>query len=391
MAFTAQTYFPTTVGGEGANNDQWLDADPGINDQTTDAVYSTSTVQRYILWKPGATNTASSTPDNTADNFGWNILRTNMNTTTDTPNLRVIPAGTWQFDCVQVAGTADTLAPANTYRIRPHVYRMNSTGGFSFLFSTEANVPSADVGVAEWLTTFSATAGEFTFGLDETLHVEYFSRGRGGGATGLLSQTYTLVVSAIVLVGTTRMIVPSPGIRTRYPRTFSAAAEAAVAMVRKTKKVLTASAEGVAALARRLTLFRTLTASAEGTTTVTKHIVTSAKNASAEVNAFLTKKISLGDNTFPAIRVEGVVTLVRKTLKPLTARAEGATSLTLFIRKSLTASAEVSATLSRRLQFARTLSASAEVKAKAWVTILFEQVPGSIQSVIRRVYNIWED
>lgn len=105
----------------------------------------------------------------------------------------------------------------------------------------------------------------------------------------------------------------------------------------------------------------------------------------------LTKKTSLGTNTFPAIRAEGVVTLVRKTIKSLTTRAEGKTTVTLFIRKSLTASAEVAATLARRLQFARTLSAAAEVKAKAWVTILFEQVPGSIQSVIRRVTNIWED
>lgn len=398
--FTAQTYFFDTavqtahVAGEGGTqNYQIVDViDPDGNFNGTRALYSTSTVQRYILWRPGiSTATASGTPDATADDVGFNILKTNMNNTSNTPNYRVIPAGTWTFECTVVWGTADTAAPANTFRIRPHVYRRNSTGGYTQLFSTEFNIPSAGVGLVDQLYTFSATAAEQTFSTDETLHIEYWSRGRGGGATGLLSQSFTLHHSEILAVGTTRLIVPSPGIRTRFPRTFSAAAEAVTAMVRKTKKTLSASAEVVAALARRLTLFRALTARAEGAITTTRKITLNARNASAEVRATVTRKISLGANTFPTIRAEGVPSLVRKTLKPLTARAEGRTTLALFIRKSLTARAEVAVTLNRRLQFARTLSAKAEGKAKAWVTILFEQVPGSIQSVIRRVYNIWED
>ena len=231
--FTAQRYYPWTPAGEGANNKKILDVSAGAVNAATVCDFGTNTAVRWILAKPLVTNSVSATPS-AGQNFGWNILTADLNNTASPPNNRQIAAGNWAFQGSFTALTVDLLS--SSYGVRLLVHKRSATGVLTQIGTAADSALQAIPAtfLANWSLTYAGP--EMLFDTDETLHLEFWLQGRGGGATGLLAQTVTFNIGTAPLLGQEMQFdTPSPGIRTRFLRTLTAtvrAANAAMGFVR---------------------------------------------------------------------------------------------------------------------------------------------------------------
>lgn len=199
----------TSNAGEGANNWKYEAAEAGANNDTTKADFGTSTTKRYILLKPGATNATSATPS-AGQNFGWNILHTDMDWAANLPASRVIPAGAWTFT-VEIAQSA--ASPPTTVNFKYYVHRRDTGGTLTELFNfVGANQTSVGLGVFSFYTDTSASQPEYVFANGETLHIEYWFNG-GAGALGTAN-----VVTFRVNDGANNKVTLPGTIKKRFPR-----------------------------------------------------------------------------------------------------------------------------------------------------------------------------
>lgn len=260
MAYTAATLFPGTAAGEGSNNRKLQDTSLAANNATTTCVFGTTTTVRFIQAQPATANSTSATPA-AAQDRGWNVLKADMNEASSPPNRRHIPAGNWTFQGALTASTSD--AASSSYRVRVFVHRRGSTGALTQIGSSGDSAAAAITTSINWSVTVNLP--EVLLATDETIHVEYWVQGRGGGATGLLAQTITFNVGTTTLQDELTIALPSPGIRTRFLRTLAAImAGVAARGALKIKKTLSRTVSCVAAMTRRLTLFRRFAVIASG-------------------------------------------------------------------------------------------------------------------------------
>lgn len=211
---TTDKYFPRTEIGEAntANNDKLGDTAPSSGSDGTCA-FSTTATLRYILLKPGVSGTT--TPNQTADpsgiasqGFGWDILIAEKDRGPSTAKRKAL-AGVWNFQTKIAYSAGDTAVDFSTVC---NVYRRNTNGTYTFLFSAKGTDAAVGAVGATLTCTYSSTSQpEYTFAQGETVHVEFWLHGRGGGTLGATAQTATFNIESGVFVQ-----MPSPGFRTTW-------------------------------------------------------------------------------------------------------------------------------------------------------------------------------
>lgn len=265
--FSGTQFFPTAVAGEGANNKKINTSAPS-SDTTTTCSFGTTTTVRFILAKPLTSNSTSATPSGGQD-FGWNILKADMNNPSAETTKRLIPAGDWVFRGSLSASTQDTLS--SNYGLKIYVHKRSSSGALTELFNVTSTMAAITSTLA--VTVTKTGVAEILLATDETIHVEYWVQGRGGGATGVLSQTITFTLSSSVDI-----VIPSPGIMTAFYKSLLSTLVGVVARSLYTRPIAKLSTlVGVASYAKALTLYRSFSTSMAGVTSSQKYTKPNAK------------------------------------------------------------------------------------------------------------------
>lgn len=207
---TGPSLYPRTEDGEAttSQNDKLGNVAPSSGSDGTDN-FSTSTTVRYILLKPGVLGTT--TPNQTsspagiaAQGFGFDILISDL-TDVSTGYPRSTPAGVWNFN-QQIALSAGDAAN-NVYAVLINVYRRNTDGSYTFLFSAISANQAGGAGAATLTFAWSSTSQpNYNFAEGETIHVEYWIKGKGVAVTG---QTITFNIGSA-----DNIVVPNGGIFT---------------------------------------------------------------------------------------------------------------------------------------------------------------------------------
>ncbi len=369
MPFTAITYYPTAVAGEGANNKKIDISAPAAN-ATTQCVFDTTTTVRFILAKPLASNSATAVPSANQD-FGWNILKSDMNNTAGTPNNRMIPAGNWVFRATLTASTADALSAS--YGVKIYVHKRSALGVNTELFnviSTFVGIEALPLDVAVTKTGVAA----ITLELDETIHVEYWVQGRGGGSTGLLAQTITFNLGAAIDI-----VIPSPGIRTNFPRTTDVIGEGLpLRGALETTKAFSLIGEALPTFTKGVVASKTFDIIGEGLPTITK--LTQAVRTFDIIGEGLVSasKVTAASKTFNIIG-EGLVTNSKVLIasKTFNIIGEGLVSSTKAVvaSKTFDVIGEGLASFIKATQAVRTFNVVGEGKVQGRIELPIDKVP----------------
>lgn len=169
-------------GGQGAANSRLLTPEPAAGNFTTEADFGTSTTTRWYRLTPAGTvgpagGDPAATPPTTGDNVGWNITASDMDAVSGRP--RKMFAGSMAFNVSVVWTDVDALAANGTYAVRAHVFKRGASGSLSLLGTGSVSINTIDVGVLAQNYSFTASVPVTLFQTGETLHVEYWLRGRG--------------------------------------------------------------------------------------------------------------------------------------------------------------------------------------------------------------------
>jgi hypothetical protein len=220
----AQKFYPHTVdqdGTWGTDARKLNDVSGNATDATTVADFSTDTAQGTIVIDPYTSRSTRGTT-NEAD-FGWAVNAAGADGMGSTATAkRIIPAGTWTFNCVVSVTSAQTGIGMSNTTVTAVVYRVSSTGTRTELFRQASAVTTvtALIGVGVQTITWTKTgATQVTLEADETVFVSYQILSVGVAVTG---QQFTWRTKGD---GTddmnTWVQVPSPGVRTDYPLTVN--------------------------------------------------------------------------------------------------------------------------------------------------------------------------
>jgi hypothetical protein len=184
MPLAGNPFFLAEVagGGQGAANARIVAPEPTAGNFTTRADFGTVTTVRWYRLTPAATigpagGDTAGTPPTTGDNIGWNISAVDMDRLSGRP--RKMFAGSVTFNVTVIWTDLDALAGTGTYKVRAQVFKRGTTGTLTLLGSGEVSIAAADVGALEKSYSFTAAVAETLFATGETLHVEYWLRGRG--------------------------------------------------------------------------------------------------------------------------------------------------------------------------------------------------------------------
>lgn len=375
MAWTATKAHPFTAAGEGTNNRKLQDTAPGSSDSATVANFGTSTTRRSIQFRPGVSNSTAGTPGAATD-FGWNILKAEMNRTANLPARAKIEAGVWTFDVTVETTGADAVGAAAV--VTAYVYRRGAAGAYTLLFSAPSGNISVALGGVKNVAQFaSAAQPDFLFDTDETLHVEYWVAAQGVALTG---NQYRL------LLGTGGAPVPginlpaaggAQGVYSEALRTVSATAAGVASMLKRVAVRLAFSATGVATVARRLTLFRVIDAGVTGAAEFARQLslartITAATTGTANVvNRQIFRRGIEAATTGLA-----VMTRLLAAKRTIDATTVGVPTLTKRITKRIEAAAVGVASLTRALTLRRTISAATSGLARIFAKLPIERIPG---------------
>lgn len=196
MPLSGNPFFLSEVagGGQGAANARIVQPEPAAGNFITRADFGTDGTTRWYRLTPAATvgpagGDPAASPPTAGDNIGWNISQVDMDRPSGRP--RKMFAGTITANVSAQWSNVDALAAADTYKIRAHVFKRSAVGALSLLGTGEVSVPSADVGVVAKHLSFTVSVVQTLFQTGETLHAEYWLRGRGVAVVGQTFQFRT--------------------------------------------------------------------------------------------------------------------------------------------------------------------------------------------------------
>jgi hypothetical protein len=195
-----------------------LETAPGSN-ATTICTHPNAAGTTDITLNP---YTNSSTSSDIRANCGWAINRLGTDgIASDATAKKYIASGTWTFTTSVAIPSAGTLTGTLTVSNLYTVYRVSSSGARTALFTATSNTVTSAIlaGANSGVLTATVNPGEILLEPDETLHVGILSHmvqvASTVGATVTGVATYTLGTSVQYVE------VASPGILTRYIRSFS--------------------------------------------------------------------------------------------------------------------------------------------------------------------------
>lgn len=211
-------YFAEVIGGgQGAANSRLVQPEPTAVSQNTQVNFGTDTTVRWYRLVPERFDVAGPTggdpaasPPTTAGDVGWNIPASQMDRPSGRP--RKMFAGTVAANIRLIWTDLDALASAGTWKMRAHLYKRTAGATFTLLGTGEVSIAAADVGLVLKNYTINVSVAETLFQPGETLHAEYWARGRGtvtGIAlrfrTGLDTPDVSLVLPGAGLVHVTEL------------------------------------------------------------------------------------------------------------------------------------------------------------------------------------------
>lgn len=265
MFSDAALYPDTANAGEGTNKKIILFNSSTPRTLDTVCNFSTNTTQRYLQAKAGAINLTSATPAAGRDN-GFNVLKTDMNNTSGTPNRRHILTGTWTFHCSLFGSTLDT---SFIFTIKVYIHRRSSTGTLTELFNSESAafaITAIEYNAAQNVTWTETGIAKQFLGVDETIQIEYWIQGRGGGVNGLAAQSLNFITGpgtdVISTAQAVNFVMPS-NIFTEYARALSKTARGITTVRNLTSKSFIKTARGIVTLRKMISKF--LKTAAKGT------------------------------------------------------------------------------------------------------------------------------
>lgn len=216
MATRNNQYWVTWRGGGGANgfpgpsdtfNAGVMLSTPGSTGDIGVVDFGTQTGASWIKWHTTGvngfspnTNRQSHDERYVAQGWGTNIQDGLIHDPGDTAP-RVIPAGQWTFHITWIDQTVDTN---QEYQEAAVVYRMNiAAQTFEYLFHAQSPLHGS-LGSASDTREINITQPKFYLAVGETLHVEWWARGKGVGVFGQQRRLRR------VTSGTTRFFIPGP-------------------------------------------------------------------------------------------------------------------------------------------------------------------------------------
>lgn len=363
MPISGTPLWPTAVVGDAAGVWSWKAA-AATNNSDSKCGFGTTTTQGFKLVKPGLTNTDAvvTTIPAAAQGLGWHVQAVDMDmAVADRPGRRRLPADTYTFNCIFASSTADT---STAFGIHARIYRRLSGGTFSSVLGSGQTIGlSAVVGTADVDVPVTLSADEY-FDTGETMHVEFWIRGRGGGATGLLAQTVSFHVGQAPATHTgsndTQLVIPGGGLRYRYDRTHSTSVTGGVTrpqlLVKLPDSRFVATATGTLAFSRQVTAARAFTATAVGAPTFARQIIATRVFS---VTAAMTASEILRHFRAFSVTATGSPTLQRRVIVLKSVTATGTPTLSRLLGKNFSVTMATSVTFARRLTAVRVFAVTA--------------------------------
>lgn len=259
MATTAQRFYHSTTDQDFTAPSEvdirkLVESAPGSN-ATTICSHPNAAGTTQITLDP---YTNSSTQSDIRINAGWAINRLGSDgmESTSTEKRRIV-AGTWTFTATVTLPQAGTVTGSLTASLLYRVYRVDSSGNRTLLFSVTSNTfqtTGLSVGGATGLLTATFNPGEIILEANETIHVG--AQSNVVQVAGTLGATVAGTATYTVGTATEYVEVATPGVRTLYIRAHTATGVGVAKIQRKISLTLTAITTGVAAFSKLLNLQR---------------------------------------------------------------------------------------------------------------------------------------
>jgi hypothetical protein len=212
MVDTAQEFYPrtTAVTGEGGTDIRELDPAEGASVDTTKCNFGTTTASGNIVCRPFVShNNRAAIAANSG--YGWDIPRADMGSTATAK--RFIPAGDW---LATVSISADAADATPQTRVTCIVERVSSSNGITELFRGDTGLFSVALAETSQIIPMNGQS-QVVLEADETIRLEFWITGQGVAVVGRII-TFSVGPSGPLSDQHPSLTVPSPGIRTQYPR-----------------------------------------------------------------------------------------------------------------------------------------------------------------------------
>lgn len=183
--------YPWTIAGADATTRAIEEEIPEGSNNLTRAAFGTDATTRWCLLRPLVSTTAGASAPSPVSNAGWNIPPGRLNT----PGYkRKIEAGEWRIDTLISMAALDT---SQVYAVHAYAYKRDEAGVLALIGEgrSAVDVGHTNVGVH----TITMTVEEVSLYFGETIQVEFWVQGRGGGTTGTEAQTVTFWLGTPVL------------------------------------------------------------------------------------------------------------------------------------------------------------------------------------------------
>jgi hypothetical protein len=358
MATTVATFYHSTTAQDytapgSVNIRKLVESAPGSN-ATTICSHANAAGTTQITLSP---YTTSSTASDIRANDGWSVNRLGADGMVATASAyRVLLPGVWTFIIAVAIPAAGTLTGTLTVSVLITVYKVDSSGNRSALFSATSNTVASATGAGAnsgTLTATSTSQPQYILQANETIHVGYLSNmvqvAGTLGATVAGTATYT--------VGTTSqsIVVPSSGVRTQNNSTLSVTSAGTPSYTKQIAKTLTVASSSVASYVKALSK-SPFTVSNSTTPTYTKQIGLP-RSTTATGTAIIIKQVG----KLLVTTGTGVASYIKRVAKTLTATATGSPVMTRLITaaRTLSVTSTVIAAFSRAITAARTLPTTA--------------------------------
>lgn len=393
MATTAQNFFYSTnakdfTAPSGNVIDKLLESAPGAN-ATTICTHPNAAGTSDITLIP-YTNT--STASDTRANNGWGINRLGADGMVSTASVkRVIQPGVWTFKLTLGLPTAGTGTGTLTGSFIAAVYRVDSSGNRTLLFTATSGT-GGSTGLATFagvLTATSSSQPEYELQANETIMVGFLSH--VVQVAGLAGATVSGVATWTVGSANESVQVPSPGVRSRTLTSLSTSTTGVTPTPIKQVGInRAASTTGVTKVVK--SVGKPLSVTTTGVATVIKSV---GKPFSASTTGIATVIKQVGKPF--AVSTTVLATMKKQVGKIFAANTTGVATMARVLSAFRTFSASTTgvASYTRSVIAARTFVATSTGVAKMYIQIadtILNRMTGGGTVIVKKVINyIFDD
>jgi len=392
MPLRGTPLFPTLVAGVGTNNRAFKSVQPA-NDSTTKATFGTTTTVGYKQFWPGVNNANAvvATPPAAGTNFGWNLIASDMD---ETGARRLLPSGNYTMNCVFGGATADTTT---NFGVHVRFYKRFADGTLSALIASGETVGLSIGATAANVDVIVNVTSNQIFEVGQTLQMEVWAKGRGGGATGALSQILTFYLGTNLNNQIVQLDIPQQGLVSLFARTGAVIMTGVTATPAKRVRLAakTATMTGVSGFNRAIMAFRKPAAIMAGTPGFGRSIIA--------VRSFAATMVGVAAPRGIRVRLERGVTMVgvpaasKKIFIVRAVQMVGVAARSLLVRKPFAVVTTPAAGFGRAVIAVRSFAATMLGRPDGRVEMPFSalnRITGGGSggtTIVKKIINIFDD